>query len=140
MDVQVQREALLVNVRESLRKAEGQSVRLRRGDSRFVYTSLVSSSAATVVAGLAAALGPVLGKGPSAWKLTCAVVAGLTACSTLLSGIHKQLAVPERLGKATACIGKLRALEIDLTLGNREALQVAKEYQELAVNYQEFVF
>lgn len=139
MDVQAQREALLVNVRESLRRAEAQAVHLRRGDSRFVYTSLVSSSTATVVAGLAAALGPVLGKGPAGWKVTCAVVAGLTACATLLSGIHKQLAIPERLGKVTACIGKLRALEIDLTLGNREALQVAKEYQELAVNYQEFI-
>jgi hypothetical protein len=81
----------------------------------------------------------MLGKGPPAWKLTCGVVAGLTACSTLLSGIHKQLAVPERLGKAMACIGKLRALEIDLTLGNRDIVQVAKEYQELAVNYPEFI-
>ena len=139
MSTQEQRDAMLLKTRESLRRAEAQSVRLRRGDSRFVYTSLVTSSLATIVAGLAAALGPVLGKGPPAWKLTCGVVAGLTACATLLSGIHKQLAITDRLGKANACVGKLRALEIDLTLGNRDVLEVAKEYQELAVNYQEVI-
>ncbi|HZP01631.1 MAG TPA: hypothetical protein VFD30_15180 [Terriglobia bacterium] len=139
MGAEVGRDTMLHTIRESLHKAEAQAVRLRRRDSRFVYTSLVASSTATLVAGVAAALGPMLGKGPPAWKLTCGVVAGLTACATLLSGIHKQLAVPERLGKATACIGKLRALEIDLTLAHRDIVQVAKEYQELAVNYPEFI-
>lgn len=139
MKAQDQRDELLQRVQTSLRRAEGHMVHLRREDSGLVYTSLTASSLGTVVAGLVAAFGPTLGKGPPAWKITCAVVALLTACATLLSGIHKQLAIPTRLGKACACVLKLRALEIDMTLGNRDLVQVAKEYQELAVNYLEFV-
>ena len=134
-----QRNEILQKLRQSLHSAEDHMAHLRREDSRLVYSSLAASSMGTIVAGFAAALGPTLGKGPHAWKITCAVVALLTACATVLSGIHKQLSIPVRLGKASACVLKLRALEIDITLGNRDLAQVAKEYQELAVNYLEFV-
>jgi len=84
-------------------------------------------------------LGPTFGKGPPAWKVTCTVVALLTAGATILSVIHKQQAVPVRLGNASACVLKLRALEMDMTLGSCDVAQVAKEYQELTVNHLEFV-
>ncbi|MGA8184760.1 MAG: hypothetical protein WB819_14095 [Terriglobia bacterium] len=139
MNANDQRDEMLQRLRSSLSKAEDHMHHLRREDAALVYASLAASSLGTIVAGLAAALGPTLGKGPLAWKVTCALVAALTASATILSGVHKQQAVPVRLGKASACVLKLRALEMDMTLGSRDAAQVAKEYQELAVNYLEFV-
>jgi hypothetical protein len=139
MNTNDQRDEMLQRLRASLRRAEDHMHHLRREDAGLVYASLAASSLGTIVAGLAAALGPSLGKGPPAWKVTCALVAVLTASATILSGIHKQQAVPVRLGKASACVLKLRALEMDATLGNRDVAQVAKEYQELAVNYLELL-
>jgi len=139
MNANDQRDEMLRRLRASLRAAEGHLHHLRREDAGLVYSSLAASSLGTIVAGLAAALGPTLGKGPPAWKVTCAAVALLTACATILSGIHKQQAVPVGLGKASSCVLKLRALEMGVTLGSRDVAQVAKEYQELSVNYLEFV-
>lgn len=85
-------------------------------------------------------LGPVLGHGPSAWKATCAVATIFTACATICSGLNQQLAVPDHLAKATACVGRLRALEIEITIAGRNFADVAKEYEQLVASYGELMF
>ena len=89
---------------------------------------------------MAVSVGPVLGRGLSGWKVTCAVPTVFTACATICSGLNQQLAVPDHLAKATACIGRLRALEIEITVSGRNPAEVAKEYQDLAASYEEFMF
>lgn len=133
------RNAVLERIQDSLHHAEIHASNLRRRSSRFVCVNLVAGALGTIVAGLAAAFGPMAGRGPEAWKITCGAVALLTGCATLFSGLSQQLGLPDRLARATACAGRLRALEIDATLANRDLGEVAKGYEEVVANYQEFI-
>ena len=135
-----QRDAMLERIRGGLRTSEARVRTLRRRSSQFVLVNLVSGALATVVAGLAAAAGPVAGTGPHAWKLTCAAVAVLAASSTFFSGLNQQLAIPDRLAKATICVARLRALEMEITVTNRNLEEVMRQYEDLVASHQEFIF
>jgi len=82
MPLSEQRDEMLGRIRSGLRTAEARVRNLKRRSSQFVLVNLVCGALGTVVSGLAAAAGPVVGTGPHAWKLTCAAVAVLTASST----------------------------------------------------------
>jgi hypothetical protein len=135
-----QRDAIVQKIRDSLYKAEVHVNKLRSTNSRFIYISLISSALGTAVAGLAAVFGPLAGQGPNSWRITCAVVAVFTACATIFSGLHKQLTISDRLAKATACVGKLKALEVAITVTNRDLVEVVKEYEEVIGSYPDFIF
>ena len=134
------REMILQQIRGALQNAEARARALRRRNSLMVSTGLVAGGLGTILAGLAAARGPLAGQGSGAWKLTCGVVGVLSACATLFPGLNQQLSVPDRLVKVTACVGRLRALEIALTVTQRDPAVVATEYQEVASTYQECMF
>ena len=135
-----ERDAMLERIRDGLRTAEARVQNLRRRSSQFILVNLVCGALGTVVAGLAAAAGPVAGTGPHAWKLTCATVAVLTASSTLFSGLNQQLAIPDRVAKATTCVARLRALEMEITVTNRDLADVTRQYEDVVASYQEFMF
>ncbi len=134
-----QQDALLRRIRDGLGRAEARTATLRRRSSRFIIVNLVCGALGTIVAGLAAAAGPVLGTGPHAWKLTCAAVAVLTASSTLFSGLNQQLAIPDHLARATNCVARLRALEMEITVTQRDLTEVTRQYEDVVANYQEFL-
>jgi hypothetical protein len=131
--------AILRRIREGLGKAQGRAEKLKRTNTRLIYLSLSSSTIATALAGLTAAVGPLAGEGPPAWRLTCAAIAVVTALSGLLSGMHQRMNISDQLARAITCAGRFRALEVALTVTGRDVLQVAKEYEELIANYQEYV-
>lgn len=135
-----QRDAMLERIRGGLRTAEGRAQNLRRRSSQLILVNLVCGALGTVVAGLAAAVGPVAGTGPHAWKLTCAAVAVLTASATFCSGLNQQLGVPDRLAKATICLARLRALEMEITVTNHDLADVTRQYEDLVASHQEFMF
>ena len=135
-----QRDAMLERIRGGLRTAEGRAQNLRRRSSQLILVNLVCGALGTVVSGLAAAAGPVAGTGPHAWKLTCAAVALLTASSTFFSGLNQQLAVPDHLAKATMCVARLHALEMEITVTNRDLADVTRQYEDLIASHQEFMF
>ena len=108
---------------------------MKKKNSRYITTGIVASALSTVIAGTAAAVGPVIGQGAPAWKLTCAAVAVCTGVATVFAGLQKQLSIAERLAKATACSGKLRSLEFAITVNNRDTLEVAQEYEGVIANY-----
>lgn len=139
-DLEPAEQAIVAKIRGSLQHAEMVSARLRHRNSRLIGTSILSGGLGTAVGALAVSVGPVLGHGASAWRVTCAVATIFTACATICSGLNQQLAVPDHLAKATACIGRLRALELEVTVGGRNPAEVAKEYGELATSYEEFMF
>ena len=135
-----QRDAMLERIRDSLRTAENRAQSLRRRSSRYILVNLVCGALGTVVAGLAAAAGPMAGTGPHAWKVTCAAVAVLTAAATLCSGLNQQLAIPDRLAKPTTCVARLRALEMEITVTHRDLAEVTRQYEDVVGSYQEFMF
>lgn len=140
------RTTLLDKIRAGVRKADSEIASLKKKNSRYIVISLVASALSTVIAGTAAALGPVIGQaltgqsvpGP-AWKLTCGAVAVCTGVATIFSGLQKQLSIAERLAKSTACAGKLHSLEFALTVNNRETPEVAKEYEMAIASYPEII-
>ncbi|MEK7250090.1 MAG: hypothetical protein AAB209_06660, partial [Bacteroidota bacterium] len=129
------RAALLEKIREGIRKSDEQTSEMKKKNSRYITTGIVASALSTVIAGTAAAVGPVIGQGAPAWKLTCAAVAVCTGVATVFAGLQKQLSIAERLAKATACSGKLRSLEFAITVNNRDTLEVAQEYEGVIANY-----
>lgn len=133
------RVAMLRRIRDGLQKAEARTDRLRRTNTRLVYLSLSSSTLATALAGVTAAAGPIAGEGPPAWRVTCAAVAVLTALSGLLSGVHQRLNISEQLAKAIACAGRLRGLELALTVTGRNVVEVARDYEDVVAGYPEYV-
>lgn len=129
-------------IQESLNKAQAHVSNLRKTNSRFIYISLIASVFATLIAGLTAFSGPIVGQGPPAWKWTCGIVAVCTATATVFTGLHKQLTVSERLAKATECVGKLKSVLISLENSKPDRSDrddIIKEYKRVIEVYSEFI-
>ncbi len=133
------RAAMLQRVQANVQTAKAHVARLKRTNRRLLYTSILASTLATAVAGLAAAFGMPEGAAPSAWRLTCGGVAVLTAVAGIFSGVHQRFNITENMAKAVACVGRLRALELALTVTHRDPVEVAREYEEVAAAYQDFL-
>jgi hypothetical protein len=116
--------------------AEARMARTRRSNTRVLYVSLFASTAATALAGFAAAAGaaPV-----ASWRVTCAVVAVFTFVATVASGMQTQLDLPGNLSRLSACVGKLRALEYAAATGTRELAEIDAECQEIVREFPEFL-
>jgi hypothetical protein len=126
-------------IQESLIKAVTQVSKLKKANTRFIYGSLIASVGATLIAGLTAFTGPLVGQGAPAWKWTCGVVAIFTATATVFTGLHKQLTIPERLAKATECVGKLKSLKISLENPDSNKEEVIKEFRKIIEVYGEYI-
>jgi len=133
------RSALLRKIVEGIRKSDAQSSDLKKRNTRYIGISIIASALSTVLAASAAALGPVIGQGAPAWKLTCGFIALCTGVATVFNGLQKQLTIAERLAKATACSGKLHSLEFGLTVNNRDTAEIAKEYEMAIASYPEII-
>jgi hypothetical protein len=134
------RTMILGRIREHVTRAEAKACRLRRTNTMLIFVSTAASAVAAMLAGLTAARGPMVGQGPSGWRLTCGAVAVLSGCAGLVSGLHQQLAVTDRLTKTLDCAGKLRSLEIALTVNYRDPAEVSKDYEQVIREYQHCLF
>lgn len=126
----VQRSAL---VQASLVIAERHLRRVQRYEVRALVTTLVASGAATVLAGVPAAAGKAVGTG--SWRLTCAITATLAAIGTVVTAIRQHVAGSERVAKAEACVGRLRALSYGTSVGAVAPADVDAAYQEILKEY-----
>lgn len=128
-------------IKQSLQKAEARVSALRKTNSRYIVISLVASVLATFLAGSTAFFGPLAGQGPPAWKWTCGITAVFTATATIFTGLHKQLSIPEKLSRATECVGKLRAIDFSLQNLNNESekAELINEYKKVIEVYSEYV-
>lgn len=114
------------------RQSTGQQARsLRRTHIRLTYGSVACSALATLIAGWAAAAGPMIGEGFPAWQATCGVVAVFTAVAGTLGGVQQTANMPEKLGKLVAYAAKLNALEVALTVRGRDPSEVGRDYETL---------
>ena len=121
-------------IRENKIKAERKIHRLRRMNTQTIITSLLTSTFATVLAGYTAASNSPLMN----WRWTCALVAIFTLCATISTGLQKQFDISGSLSKVSGFLGRLNALELAIRLGNRSREEIAKECEELALQYPDF--
>lgn len=126
-------------LRRSFDCAQLSVTKLRHRSTRLVYVGVVAAALSTAIGANAATRGPLKGQGPGAWKLTCAVSAVLSACAAIAVGLNQQMGLADRLARAMMCAGRLRALEVQISMGGRASTEVAREYEELLGNYQEFM-
>lgn len=127
--------ALAQRIDGELTCVSGHVLRLRRQNTWFGYTSIFSGATSSLLAGGVATTGPIAGT----WSMTCGIVAVIAACGTIASGLQAQLAVADKLARATACAGKLEALKIGLTIARRDLREVAGEYERLVEGNREFL-
>lgn len=139
MDSKQKDTEILQRIRDNLQQAERRARRLRKTNAVLVYTSIGASGFATIVGGLTAGLGPLIGQGTGAWRFTCGAIAAASAIAGFFTGIHQRLTISERLAKAFSYVGKLRSLEVALTVSQRDPREVAKEYEQIYQEYQEFL-
>ncbi len=120
---------------ESRKRAEKKMRNFRRANTQTIIIGLLASAFATVLAGYTAASNsPIL-----TWRWTCAIVAVFTLCATISTGIQKQLDISGNLSKVSGCLGRLNALDLSVRLGLRSKDEIAKECQELALQYPEYI-
>jgi hypothetical protein len=118
-------------VGDGLLKAERYCARLQRWNTTLLSLGLLSSSLSTLVGGLTAAHGPVIGAGTPGWKMSCALTAGFAFLTTLSMALQQQLKFGERLSAANQAAGRLRSLELSLATGSRPREEVMKEFEEI---------
>ncbi len=131
--------ALTERVRDSTRKAERVVADLRKTDMRLTTTTIVSSAASTLVAGITAAAGPLVGEGPEGWRVACIFAAILAFVSTVGTGISQGQKISDRLSEGNQCVGRLRYLDVTITTGSRSWEEVAQEYEEIAKTYPQLI-
>ena len=133
------RNALARRVEASLQKAEGIVSGLKKANTRLLVAGMASSAAATLVSGITAAQGPVVGAGIGGWRIACIVAAVFAFASTVSTGLSQQLKISDRLSQGAQCVGKLKSLDIVITTRSRGWEEIVKEYEEIAKTYPELI-
>ncbi len=132
METQIQ---LDQQIQTSFQKATAQRKKLETNASRYMITGIILSALATFVAGVPSLIGqPVIA---SSWRITCAVAALITLAATIVTSVQNQVAKPDILTKASECVGRLRALLIELQSQEVDYDQVRKQYQSVLVDFAE---
>jgi hypothetical protein len=126
-------------VKDSLVRARRYAERLRKINTRLLIAGVVTSAAATLVAGLTAATGPLVGEGIPGWRLACIVAAGFGFVSTLAVGVHQQLGVSDRLANGHQCLARLTFLDLAIDTGSRDWDDITKEYEAIVTSFPEVV-
>lgn len=133
------RKALAQRVRASLQKTEERTAGLWTANTRLLVSGMVSSAASTLVAGITAVQGPIIGKGVNGWRVACIVAAVFGFVATVCTGLVQQLKIGDRLSKGNQCLGKLRSLDLAITTGSQSWEEIVQEYQEIVKAYPELV-
>jgi len=138
-DIIEENKKLSKSIEASLRKAERIVADFRKTNNRIVITSIVSSGTATLVAGLAAALGEGADIGTDGWRTACIIAAIFGFVSTVTTGISQQLKISDRLSEGKQCVGKLRYLNVATTTGRSNWEEISKEYEETVKTFPDFI-
>jgi hypothetical protein len=137
-------EMLVSTVKASLNSAKNKTAVIRKADSQLFVANVVSPAAATLLAGLTAAVGgnqlfqqAAAQSNDGGWKLACILVAIFGFIATISGVFKKQF--ENRLAQGNQCVGRLLSLDLTLTTGSRDWEQAAKEYGEIIKAFPEFV-
>jgi hypothetical protein len=134
-DTAERHDALTRRVKESLKRADKHAARLKRMNTRLLVLGVVNSGASTLITGVTAAQGPVIGEGIPGWRLACAAGAVFGFATTISVGLSQRLDLSERLSKAHQCLGRLRFLDIAIDTGSRTWGEITDEYEAIVKAY-----
>ncbi len=138
-DAIIERRNLAGSVKASLRKAEGIVSGYQKKNTILLTMTIVSSAAATLVAGVTAAIGPAASIGTEGWRTACIIAAIFGLVSTVGTGLSQQLRISDQLSEGKQGLGKLRYLDVVITTGSLSLEEVAKEYEGIAQAYPELI-
>jgi hypothetical protein len=131
-------------VKASLGAAKSKVASIRQTNTWLFIVNVVSPALAGLIATLAAAGGgnQVFAQAAAqtldgGWKLAC-ILAAIFGFMATISGVFKKQ-FDDRLAQGTQCVGRLLALDLDITTQNRSVEEAAKEYGEIAKAFPEFV-
>ena len=119
-------------IEEDLHTAIAHYNSLRKKTYIYFSASLLTGVLATLIAALAASNAPLFGKGEG-WRWTCGLIALMTAFSSVLTGLRERPG-SKQLDKVTECVGKLKALLLNLDEKN-----VIGEYKKVVEKYWEYI-
>ncbi|MQA92409.1 MAG: hypothetical protein GEU90_19650 [Gemmatimonas sp.] len=131
------RSFLETRIHDNLQKIDRKADRLKRVNVQMQSGNLVLTTVATLLAGLTAATGPMVGEGTPAWRWTCGAIAVITAAAGLFAGFHQRFRLPEKLANTLSCAGRLRSLELGLRLTRLSPQEASHEYEQLIATYPE---
>jgi MFS family permease len=134
-----ERRKVTESVKASLRKAGAIVAVYQKRKNRLLATTIVSSTAVTLVAGVTAAIGPIVGTGTEGWRIACIIAAIFGFVSTVSSGLSEQLKISDRLADGRQGVGKLSYLDVLITTGNKSWEEITQEYEEIAKAYPELI-
>lgn len=134
-DQNEQREEILKLVRDGLFKADSYAKKYGRLDAWLLVTSIVLGTLATVLAGGTAAGGTPVMNSLGGWRVICSIVAVFTAVATISGTLHRTFQVTNHLAAAVGCIGKLKSLELAITVTRTEPREVAEGYRQIIEEY-----
>jgi hypothetical protein len=132
-------EKLQESVNASLRKAEEIVAGIQKNNTILTVSTIISSAGATLVAGIAATVGPGINMGADGWRITCIIAAGFGLVSTVSTGIGQQLKVSDRLSESKQGLARLRYLSVVMATGSDSWDEIASEYEEIAKAYPELI-
>lgn len=127
------------SVKASLRKAGAIVSDYRKKKNRLLTTTMISSTAVTLVAGITAAIGPVAGTGVEGWRMACIIAAIFGFVSTVSTGLSEQLKISDRISDGSQGIGRLKYLDVLITTGNKSWEEITDEYEEIAKAYPDLI-
>jgi MFS family permease len=137
-DSTVNRDALTQHIQAALQTAEARSRRLRKTNTYLTFTSLLSSAVSTLIAGVTAAQGPLIGQGVEGWRLACWLAAIFGVVTTLSAGISQQFRIGERLAAGELCAGRLKALQTAMAVDSRRWDEIALEFEAVVRDSPDF--
>jgi hypothetical protein len=137
-------DAFANSVKTSLSIAKNKTANIRKTDSQLFVANVVSPAAATLLAGLTAAVGgnqlfqqAAAQSNDGGWKLACILVAIFGFIATVSGMFKKQF--DDRLVQGNQCVGRLLSLDLAITTGSSDWEQAAREYGEIVKTFPEFV-
>ena len=134
-ELEQNQDALARRVRQSLKKAEQYASRVRTTNTRLLVLGVFNSGVSTLVTGVTAAQGPIVGEGIPGWRLACAVGAVFGFATTVSVGLNQQLKLGERLSEANQCLGRLKFLDVAMETGSRSWAEISEEYEDILRTY-----
>ena len=136
--------ALAGSIKTSLGIARSKTANIRRTDSQLFVANVVSPAAATLLAGLTAAVGgnqlfrqAAAQMEDGGWILACVLVAIFGFIATVSGMFKKQF--DDRLAQGNQCVGRLLSLDLAITTGSSNWEAVAREYGEIVKAFPEFI-
>ena len=137
-------DAFINSVKASLDTAKIKTARIRKTDSQLFIANVVSPAAATLLAGLTAAVGgntlfvqAASQSNDGGWRLACILVAIFGFIATVSGMFKKQF--DDRLVQGNQCVGRLLSLDLAITTGSGDWEEVTKEYREIVKAFPEFI-